>query len=258
MIVGLMLIALTSDAQEAKEIFKKKELDLDSSFTNSTIRFRPKMSSTVSNKKMTKVSFGSFELVQAVKDKGQIIDTKKSKEIFNKYYSSKSSRRASLTILVAEKDTVLVDLFFETTSFTTSQTAFGRMVFGENEDRHEHWAKCSGMMIKLPGDTVLWHFIPAYKRPTPNDTIYNEYGKLISTTDSIEIKYTIGYKGFKKLGAGYATGIVFNYDNKPVAARQFGYKDYVWLSANESDKHRTLIGTCILALLCVGGEELRY
>ena len=257
-IIVMMLTAIASNAQEMKEIFAKKELDLDISFINNTTRFRPKIPSTVSNKKMAKVSLGPFEIVQAIKDKGQITNSRKRNEIFSKYYQSTSGRKGSLTIVVAEKDTVLVDLFFETTGRTTTQTYFGRKLFGEENDKYERWAECEGMVINLPGDPVLWNFIPVYKRPTPDDTIHNEFGKLISATDSIEIKYLTGFKGFKKLWAGYPTGIIFNYGNKPIAAHQLGYKRYVWLSANESDKHRTLIGACILAILCVGGEETRY
>lgn len=257
-IIVMMLTAFASNAQEMKEIFAKKELDLDSSFINNTIRYRPKIPPTASNKRMAKVSFGSFEIARAIKDKGQITSSRKRNEIFSKYYQSTSSRKGSLTIVVAEKDTVLVDLLFELTGITTTQTYVGRKIFGQENDKFESSAECAGMVIDLPGDTILWNFIPVYKRPTPDDTIHNEFGKLVSATDSIEIKYLTGFKGFKKLSVGYPTGIIFNYGNKPIAAHQLGYKKYVWLSANQSDKHRSLIGACILAILCVGGEETRY
>ena len=56
-----------------------------------------------------------------------------------------------------------------------------------------------------------------------------------------------------KVLAGYTTGIIFIKNNKSIAALQFG-KDYVWLSTTEEEKYRILVGSCILALICVEEE----
>ena len=57
------------------------------------------------------------------------------------------------------------------------------------------------MIIKLPGDTSLWHFIPAYLDTTVND-IPRYFGKLITKSDSVIIQYTVGFKNVKKLYHG--------------------------------------------------------
>jgi hypothetical protein len=255
-ILLLLLIAIIpacAFGQELKEIFKKRVLELDTSLASHCDRWKPSVrSGFFSMSAVAKASFGPFKTIDIDKDKAKEISRSKSSDLFWKTITTKEKHEASLTVLYNDTDSIFINLLFETIDATTGRSILGAIVLGSKDKSNtKHIAECKEMVIQLPNDSSLWHFLPSGLYPVEPGNSIDPFGKLVTKTDSCDIVYTRGFSGLKKIMPGYVTGIVFTKENKQLAALQLYNKNYVWLTTQADEKTRTLLGAFMAALLCI-------
>lgn len=239
-------LPFTGRSQEMKEILMRKTLDLDTSLTNYASPIKPKI--PVSNRKMPKIRAGSFRI--HLSERGR---SKKGKESSRKDLLEKTSMRtvfrdAKMQVLYEQTDTISVLVKFETTFTNTENTGLGRMLSGKDKSESSITYECREMSIYLPGDTSPWRLELSLLDPVPgNSTDY--FGNLIRGNDTITVQYAKGFKAHKKIWKGYATGLIFTRNERQLAAFQFGYKKYIWISTREEKGIQQMLGSFILVYL---------
>lgn len=244
-----MLVPWTGFAQELKEMSAKKEIELDTSLINHCNKWEPK-THTALFASYGKSSFGPFKTSITHIDKPNEQSTSKdTHDLFWKTITTKKYRTASLEILHESIDTVRVNLFFTSAEEVREKNFLGEIFLSPNNNGSStNTIGFTDMIIKLPGDTSLWHFVPAYMDTTINN-IPRYFGKLISNADSIIIQYAVGFKDVRKLWAGVHTGLTFSKENTQVAACQYVRKNFVWLSTIADARTQLLAGTFIAVFI---------
>jgi hypothetical protein len=250
-LVIISVLPFTGRSQETKEILMRKVLDLDTSLTNYASPWKPKIPATIS--KMPKIRAGSFRILFSEKTRPERGKKSSSKGLFTKTSTVTNFRDAELLVLYAQTDTISVKLKFETTRTNKESTGFSEMIFRNEKSETNLSYECLGMRIYLPGDSSPWqlHFLTS-------DTLQGDstdyYGNLVRGDDTIQVQYAKGFKGHEKIWKGYPTGLIFTRHERQLAAFQFGYKKYIWISSREEKRTQQLLGSFILVYLSMTGQ----
>lgn len=248
-ITFLFLFNLPCYSQAMKETFRRKELDLPASFTDSAQRWKPKIGISTP----AKVAFGPFSIYDIDKSKPRYIGSKKDKGLFSNTITAESQRMASMT-LKYHQDTIAVNFLF--TIFSTSEESnfLGRLLFGEEDNASIPTisGRSNEIMITVPADSLDWRFMPAGRMRDDTDMKNSHYfGKLVSPIDTISIFYTTGFKGHTRTWVGHRTGMVFKKENSMLAAVQFYNNKYVWIKEKINPIEEQVAGAFIATLLSI-------
>ena len=229
----------------------RKMLDLDTSLTNYANPVKPKIPANIRN--MPKLRAGPFRILHSVKTRPE----KRKKSTYKGFLENKSmytsSRDATVLVLHERTDTISVNLKFETTVTNTENTAFSRMLTGTEKSETSSSYECKGMDIYLPGDSSPWRLILSQWDTVPGNNV-DGYGDLIRGGDTIQVHYATGFKSHEKLWRGYPTGLILKRNERQIAAFQFRYKKYIWISSREEKRIQQLLGSFILVYLSMNEQ----
>lgn len=234
-----------------KEILMRKVLDLDTSLTNYASPWKPKIPATIN--KMPKIRAGSFRILFSDKARPKKGKKSSSKGLFEKTRKVTNFRDAEILVLHAQADTISIKLKFETTLTYTESTGFSNMIFRNEKSETNMSYECKGMRIYLPGDSSPWQLhLSTSDTLQGNSTDY--YGNLIRGDDTIQVQYAKGFNGHEKIWKGYPTGLIFTRHERQLAAFQFRYKKYIWISSREEKRTQQLLGSFILVYLSINEQ----
>lgn len=228
-------------------LFAQKELDLDQQFIDKSNRWTPKVQLKMFG--YPKASFGPFKIEKIEKTNNEKLKSNRSKGIFFNEFESNQIKTLSINILYNKTEKIKALCYNLETETSTSQTWLTTAVIGENRSIEYTQNRCLDIFITLPNDTISYHYSDVLKDPNKNEKSKDYYGKLITNKDTLEVYYTRGYKDGPTRLKNNISGIKILENNNSIAALQFNFKQYIWLSKEIEEQKQMLLGSLIAIIL---------